>query len=103
MAEIGRPPVLRIRHQRAEVRDHGIEIEALELIGVVERPAHGVGKVRVVMENLDIKLVRPPVTIRESAVERALAGVLVSLCVHFGPPIAYSDFFREPTIASDRR
>ena len=38
VAEVRRPPVLRIRHQGMEVLDHGIEVEALELLRVVELP-----------------------------------------------------------------
>ena len=40
VAVVGRPPVLRIRHQRMEVLHHGIQVEALELLGVVELLAH---------------------------------------------------------------
>src|SRR5271169_1976452 len=82
MAEIGRPPFLRRRHQGMQVLDHGIQIEALEFLGVVERLAHRIGLGRVLVENLQIQLVRPPVTVRVH--DRALACALViSLCVHF--------------------
>jgi hypothetical protein len=43
VAVIGRPPVLRVGHQGMQVLDHGIEVESLELLGVIERLAHGVG------------------------------------------------------------
>src|SRR5262249_49814595 len=35
MAEIGWPPILRVRHQGLQVLDHGIEVEALEFLGIV--------------------------------------------------------------------
>ena len=43
MAVVGRPPVLRRRHHRLDVLLQGIEVELLELLGVVELLAHGVG------------------------------------------------------------
>ncbi len=44
VTEVGRPPFLRGRHQRGQVLDHGVEIEGLELLGVVERPTHWIGQ-----------------------------------------------------------
>ena len=70
VAEVGRPPFLRVRHQRMQVLDHGIEVETLELLGVVERLAHRIGRRGVAMENLDVQLVRPPVAIAVSARKR---------------------------------
>ena len=64
VAKVGRPPVLRVRHQGMKVLDHGIQVEALEFLGIVERLAHRIGKVRVLVENLQVQLVRPPVTVR---------------------------------------
>ena len=87
VAEVGRPPLLRVRHQRMQVLDHRVEIEALELLRVVERLAHRIGQVGVPMENLEVQLVRPPVAVPVSARERALARALVSLCVHGLSPI----------------
>ena len=40
---VGRPPVLRVGHQRIEVLFHGTQVEALELLGVVEVLAHRIG------------------------------------------------------------
>src|SRR6185312_851134 len=78
-----------------QVLDHGIEVECLELFGVVEILAHRIGQRRIAMEHLDVQRVRPPVAIGVSALaagERALARALVvSLFVHgflrsvFGP------------------
>ena len=59
-----------------EVLDHGVEVEALEFLGVVERLAHRIGQGGVLVENLKVQLVRPPVTIRVCAAparDRALA------------------------------
>ena len=67
VAEVGRPPLLRVRHQGMQVLDHGVEVEALELLGVVERLAHRIGQVGVPMENLNVQRVRPPVAVRVSA------------------------------------
>src|SRR5580692_1043838 len=36
MPKIGRPPILRIRHQGIQVLDHGRQVEAVEFLGVVE-------------------------------------------------------------------
>ena len=68
VAEVGRPPLLRIRHQGMQVLDHGVEVEALELLGVVEILAHRIGQVGVAMEHLDAQCIRPPVAVRASAV-----------------------------------
>ncbi len=43
VAEVRRPPVLRIRHQCVEVLDDGIQVKALELLGVIELLVHGIG------------------------------------------------------------
>ena len=50
-----------------KVLDHGIQVEAREFLGVVERLAHRIGPDRVLVENLKVQLVRPPVTVCESA------------------------------------
>src|SRR5262249_30610679 len=64
-----------------EALDHGLQVEALEFLGVVERLTHRVGEGGVLVENLNVQLVRPPVTVR-LVHDRALARVLVGLCVH---------------------
>src|SRR4051794_32096360 len=73
MAKVGRPPILRIRHQGMQVRDYGIQVEAVEFLGVIECLTHRIGEGRVLVENLNVQLVRPPVTVRAPARERALA------------------------------
>ena len=86
VAEVGRPPLLRVRHQGMQVLDHGVQIEALEFLGVVERLAHRIGQGRVLVETAQVQRVRPPVAVPVSARaarERALARTLVvSFCVH---------------------
>jgi hypothetical protein len=52
VAEVGRPPILRIRHQGTQVLDHGVEIEAFEFLGVVECRAHRVGQRGVLVKDL---------------------------------------------------
>ncbi len=47
VAEIRWPPVLAVRHQRGEVFLQRLEVELLELFGVVEFLAHGIGLGRV--------------------------------------------------------
>jgi hypothetical protein len=34
--EVGRPPILRVGHERMEVFDHGIQIKTLEFLRVIE-------------------------------------------------------------------
>jgi len=85
MAEIGRPPVLRIRHHLVQILDHRIEIEGLEFLGVVEALAHRVREVRLLVQNAKIELVRPPITVRGFAGpmhDRALAGVVSIMSIH---------------------
>ncbi len=80
-----------------QVLDHGVEVEALEFLGIVERFAHRIGGGRVGMEHADIELLRPPVAVPVSAGaagERALARAVVSLCVHVSSPIVFCSFLR---------
>ncbi len=82
VAEVGRPPVLRIGHQGMQVLDHGVEVEALELLGVVERLAHRIGQAGLLVQDLNVQLVRPPVTVGPGSGRvhhRALARALFSL------------------------
>ena len=43
MTEIRRPPVLAVCHQRMEVLLQRFVVQLLELFGVIERLAHGIG------------------------------------------------------------
>ena len=75
VSEVGRPPILRVGHQGMKVLDHGIQIETLEFFGVIELLAHRIGQRRVLVQDLQVHLIRPPVAVRGSGgavVERAL-------------------------------
>ena len=64
-----------------QVLDHGVQVEALKLLGVVERLVHWVGQSRVTVEDLEVQLLRPPVAVHVSAGsarERALGFVIHS-------------------------
>ena len=71
VAEVRRPPVLRVGHQRREIFLHRRQVEALELFGVVEVLAHGIGLGGMLVQEIELQLVRPPVAVR-----RAAAGVV---------------------------
>ena len=79
VAEVRRPPVLRVRHHRRDVLLHRSEIERLELVGVVERLAHRIARRVVRVEGVQVQLIRPPVAVRSAGVrcgrERALRFV----------------------------
>ena len=64
VAVVGRPPVLRRRHHLHDVPLQRVEVERLELFGVVEVLVHRVGPGRVLVEDLQVQLVRPPVPVR---------------------------------------
>src|SRR5262249_33111340 len=86
VAEVGRPPVLRVPHQRLQVLDDRIQVEAFEFLGVIEVPAHWIGLRGVSMERVEVQLARPPVAVPASAAaacEGALARIrVVSIYVH---------------------
>jgi len=71
VAEVRWPPVLRLRHQFTEVLLHGLQVETLELLSVVETLAHRIGLGGMLVQDIEPQLVRPPVTVR-----RASAGCL---------------------------
>ena len=89
VAVVGRPPVLRRRHHLLDVLLHGIEIERLERFGVVEGPAHGIARGRVLVEDLQVQLIRPPVAVRRAArrVARERALRFVRLLCHVRFPL----------------
>src|SRR6202008_1912227 len=60
---VRRPPRLRVRHQGIEVLDDRLEIESLELLGVVEFRTHRVREGRVLMQDFQVELVGPPIGI----------------------------------------
>ena len=67
VAEVRRPPVLRVGHQRREIFLHRRQVETLELLGVVEVLAHGIGLGGMLVQEFELQLVRPPVAVRGAA------------------------------------
>ena len=93
VTEIGRPPVLRVGHQGMQVLDHGIEVEALEFLGVVEPLPIGSAEGWLRMQHADIEVLRPPVAVPVSAaavVDRAFARCRQFLCPCFSLPLSCS-------------
>src|SRR5689334_5304625 len=73
-----------------QVLDHGVEVEAIELLSVIEGLTHWIGQIGVAMENRNVQLVWPPVTVPVSPSERALAGALfVGFRVHLRTSLPY--------------
>ncbi|MNO90539.1 hypothetical protein D3C76_820620 [compost metagenome] len=75
MSEVRRPPVLRVSHQRGQVTLERGKIQGLERLGVVEALVRGGGQGRVLVQDLQIQLVRPPIAVRgattSGVIERA--------------------------------
>ena len=96
VAEVGRPPRLRVLHQGMQVLDHGVEVEALEFLGIVERLAHRIGGGRLRMEHADIEVLWPPVAVPVSvgAVERAFARACRQSLRPWFSPIMFRTFLR---------
>ena len=44
VAEIGRPPVLRIGHHGMKILDDGVEVEALEFLGIIKIAVQRIGQ-----------------------------------------------------------
>ncbi len=61
--EVGGPPGLRLRHQRPDVLLDRVQVEGLELGLVVEVLAHGIAHGRVLLEDLEVEGLRPPLTV----------------------------------------
>ncbi|EEF93589.1 hypothetical protein CATMIT_01779, partial [Catenibacterium mitsuokai DSM 15897] len=52
VAEVGRPPLLRIGHQRVQIALDRVEVERLERFGVIEVRAHRIGRRRLLVQDL---------------------------------------------------
>src|SRR5262249_8653663 len=74
VAEVRWPPALRVGHQRREIFLQRRKVEALELFGVVEVLAHGIGFGGMLVQEFELQLVRPPVAIRRAAAGDMLDG-----------------------------
>ena len=60
---IGGPPILRVSHQRIKVLLQSFKVEFLEFISVVELLAHRIGQRGMLVQNIQVQLVRPPVSV----------------------------------------
>lgn len=74
MAVVGRPPVLRRLHHLEYVVLQRVDVEGRELFGVGEVLVHRIGPGRVLMENLKVQLIRPPVPVRPGPSRRGGRG-----------------------------
>ena len=74
VAVVGRPPVLRGGHHLHDVPLEGLDVEGGELLGVVVVLAHRVGPGRVLVQDLQVQLVRPPVLVRPRPMRGGLSG-----------------------------
>ena len=94
VAVVGRPPVLRRGHHVDEVPLEPLEVERADLLGIVEVLTQGVGLRRVLVENLQVQLVRPPVLVRPGASRARRGGgdcrVLAAAFGHVGSPVLIS-------------
>ena len=83
VAEVRRPPVLRIGHQPQQILLQRRVVEALELLGVIEALIHRIRQGGVLVQHVQPQLPGPPVTVRGAAaggvIERALD--LVGHCI----------------------
>jgi hypothetical protein len=60
VAPVGRPPVLAVGHQRMKVFLERLDVEFLDLLAVIEALAHRVGLGVVLMQDVEVKRIRPP-------------------------------------------
>src|ERR1051326_301476 len=66
MPEIRRPPRLRIGHQRREIFFERRVIETLELLRVIKLLAHRIRLRGMLVQELELQLLRPPIAIRHA-------------------------------------
>ena len=79
VAEVGRPPILRVRHQGVQVLDHGVQVEALELLGVIEVLAHRIGQGGVLVKNLNVRAGSATILCSSVRGSRPLPGICFRL------------------------
>ena len=63
MTVVGRPPVLAVRHQGVEILLEALVVEALEGFSVVKIRVHGVGLGVVLVEDVQIEVLGPPILV----------------------------------------
>ena len=61
VAVVGRPPILGICHELGEVLLKSLHVELRKLLGVVEIGVERISLDRVLMKNIDVELIGPPV------------------------------------------
>jgi hypothetical protein len=74
VAEVRRPPVLGSLYQGMEILDDGVQFKALELLCVVEPVAHRVGPGGALVQDVQPKLLGPPVRVRSGPSHRVFAS-----------------------------
>ena len=67
VAVVSGPPVLTVGHQGVEVFLQSVQVERFEGFRVVEAGAHRIGLGRILVEDLEVELVGPPVAVGPSA------------------------------------
>ncbi len=75
VAIVGGPPVLRVGHQGVQVLDHGVQVQGLELLRVIERRPQRVGRWGVLVQHLQAELVGPPIGVALRSGRGLLAGI----------------------------
>ena len=87
IAPVRGPPVLAVSQHLGDVSLDLVQVELLELFGVVERPFHGIPGRRVLVKDAEIELVRPPVPVASTSETRVHDGAFarfLNLGVHSG-------------------
>jgi hypothetical protein len=84
MPVIGRPPVLRVRHQGRQILFEGIDVEGLHFDRIIEVGRHGIGAVVVGLQRFQIQRLGKPVLVGGSivAVQEGAFGVAHGIIFH---------------------
>ena len=88
MTPVRRPPWLAVGHQRVQVLLQRADVELLDLLAIVEVTAHRIGLGVVLMQDVEVERVRPPIHVRlvdeghAPMHHRAFAGGRHAVCVH---------------------
>ena len=98
VAEVGRPPVLRIGHQRREVALERLVVELLEFRRVVEPGPERIRSLRVLVEQVQPQLLGPPVLVAGTA-----AGGAMEWAFRFGGHRGDLEHWGPVTLGSDDR
>ncbi len=82
MPIVGWPPILGCRQQGLDVRFQGLQIECLELFGVIEVVTHRIAHGRILVQDPQVQLVGPPVAVRMDAGRRVSARRVADITHH---------------------